>query len=525
MFDTYARSLLVDVPELEGLTGDEVARALSRAYLALLHFRINREEASEDVIQTQAFLRRLANALTFQVILDAERSMQERRAAAFATAEAVALVSDFISLASLSTEVTDSSILAEHFTRVEAALLYLFADYDACAAGVLTLPSPDPGVAARVDVAAAAWCVSRIEDLCRLNVADKAARSMSFGFQSAAALGPAELAQDTIARLYAELGQAVIDFSAWLTGEVNGFDSAVERIDSLLSALSPDGGIVSPGRVGHDYARIYHIATLLRLLLPDLSTRALCHIVPSPPGMNEARYHQYLSVRASGIDGGAGRPLLWPSAAAYVHACLLGTVRHAVVSMPTGSGKSFVGELAVSQALSSGWVLYLAPTNALAEQIRGDLRLGLATLGTEILPFIGDQEYSTFSTDTVTQMQINSVAVMTPEKCALALRLSPDAFASCALVVFDECHLIGDAGSSRGPTAELVMSQLMLRAPQCRYLLMSAIIQNPNDLAGWLESATGQNASPVTILWRPTRTLRSVLGVEKGAIPFCSSGS
>ncbi len=110
--------------------------------------------------------------------------------------------------------------------------------------------------------------------------------------------------------------------------------------------------------------------------------------------------------------------------------------------MPTGSGKSFVGELAVSQSLHSGWVLYLAPTNALAEQIRGDLRLGLETLGTDILAFIGDQEYSTFSTDTVTQMQVNSVAVMTPEKCALALRLSPDAFASCSLVVFDECHLI-----------------------------------------------------------------------------------
>ncbi|MCL6479337.1 MAG: hypothetical protein K6T65_13170 [Peptococcaceae bacterium] len=39
----------------------------------------------------------------------------------------------------------------------------------------------------------------------------------------------------------------------------------------------------------------------------------------------------------------------------------------AVVSMPTGSGKSFVAELAVSQAVGMGWCLYLAPTNALAE--------------------------------------------------------------------------------------------------------------------------------------------------------------
>jgi replicative superfamily II helicase len=176
-------------------------------------------------------------------------------------------------------------------------------------------------------------------------------------------------------------------------------------------------------------------------------------------------------------------------------------------------------------SLHSGWVLYLAPTNALAEQIRGDLRLGLEALGTEILAFIGDQEYSTFSTDSVTQMHVNSVAVMTPEKCALALRLSPDALASCSLVVFDECHLIGDSGSTKGPTVELVLSHVMLRAPQCRFLLMSAIIQNPDDLAGWLETATGQTARPVSILWQPTRTLRSILGVEDVSFQAAASAA
>ena len=83
--------------------------------------------------------------------------------------------------------------------------------------------------------------------------------------------------------------------------------------------------------------------------------------------------------------------------------------------MPTGSGKSFVAELAVSQALRDGWVLYLAPTNALTEQIRTDLSNGLSSLNTEIVPFIGDHEYSIFSTDRVAEMNVNSVAVMTPE--------------------------------------------------------------------------------------------------------------
>jgi hypothetical protein len=525
MFDAYARSLLVDVPELEGLTGDVAARALSRAYLALLHFRTNREEASQDVTKTQAFLRRLANALMFQVILVPEKPLKERRAAAFAAAEAIALVSDFLALANVQAENKSELFHAERFARVEAALLYLFSQYDACAAGVLTLSAPLIQSTEQIDEAASNWCASRIEDLCRLKIADKTVQTFPYNFSAAASLRPRDLAQDTIGRMYAELGYAVVDFSNWLSGGFTGLDSSIARIDALLSALSPTRDAVSPGQVGHDYARIYHLGTLLKLLFPELSERALCHVVPSPTDMDEVAYRQYLSIRAKGTEKISGRPFLWPSAAEYVRECILGNARHAVVSMPTGSGKSFVGELAVSQSLHSGWVLYLAPTNALAEQIRGDLRLGLETLGTEILAFIGDQEYSTFSTDSVTQMQVNSVAVMTPEKCALALRLSPDAFASCSLVVFDECHLIGDSGSTRGPTAELVLSHLMLRAPQCRFLLMSAIIQNPDDLAGWLETATGQIARPVSILWRPTRTLRSILGVESASFQAAASSA
>ena len=206
--------------------------------------------------------------------------------------------------------------------------------------------------------------------------------------------------------------------------------------------------------------------------------------------------------------------MLWPSVLEYVRKSIIGGAQHVVVSMPTGSGKSFIAEIAVSQAVSQGWALYLAPTNALTEQVRGDLRAGLRALETDVRAFIGDHEYSVFSSDRVDDMPTNSVAVMTPEKCALALRLSPGAFANCRLVVFDECHLIGETGSSRGPVAELVLTQLMLRAPRSRFLLMSAILQNPEQLAEWVGTATGAKGTALTIKWRPTRTLRTVLGVE-----------
>ena len=303
-----------------------------------------------------------------------------------------------------------------------------------------------------------------------------------------------------------------------LGGDQNGLALATKRLDSLISALSINDMQTDAFLLGYEFSRIFHLASIMRLCLPAIGKRALLHVVPVPPNVDPDFYSGYLKARAFGDADTIGRPVLWPCAFEYVHQCLLGGVKHSVAAMPTGSGKSFIGEIAVSQAIHDGWALYLAPTNALTEQIRADLRKGLKELGTEIFAFIGDQEYSIFSTDRVDDMPANSVAVMTPEKCALALRLSPMAFNNCRIVVFDECHLIGETGSSRGPVAELVLTQLMLRAPDCRFLLMSAIVQNPDELAEWLAEATDSSSVPVTIRWRPTRTLRSVLGLDNKSI-------
>lgn len=520
MFDSHARSLINDLPEFEGLTGDEIARALSRTYLSIIRYRVNQSEAdAEQLTAVQPFLRRVANVLTFHVLLDVERPIEDRRAAAFVAAEAIALLADYVALLAVAVADEDSTPdqSGERQTRIEASLLYLFSGYDACAAGVLQSSSPEAALNAALVDQARAWCFDRLERLCRLQLVPVIDSQYDFDLSSASELDAVELEEDTIARLFVELGTTASEFAAWLGGDENGLGAATNRITRVIESLTPlerDGMISGGPPVGHSYANVFHLSVLLKLCMPSLGERSLLQAVPSPPNDDPDRYRQYLQTRATGSETTQGRPVLWPSAFEYVKECIQGDKRHAVVSMPTGSGKSFIGELAVSQAVSDGWALYLAPTNALTEQIRGDLRTGLRDMETEVLAFVGDQEYSIFENDSVSMMDANSVAVMTPEKCALALRLSPEAFQNCHLVVFDECHLMGDTGSSRGPVAELVLSQLMLRAPDCRFLLMSAIIQNPDDLAGWLGEATGGTAGAVSIRWRPTRTLRAILGVD-----------
>jgi hypothetical protein len=173
--------------------------------------------------------------------------------------------------------------------------------------------------------------------------------------------------------------------------------------------------------------------------------------------------------------------------------------------MPTGSGKSFLAELAIAHALSKGWVLYLTPTNALAQQVRRDLQRSLQPFSTvHITAFVGGAEYTPLVDGDIEDARF--VGVMTPEKCALALRLYPAVFEKCALCVFDECHLLNDP--TRGVVADVLMAQLFSAAPAMRCLLMSAMVSNADELAAWLASVRKAETSSANIKWRPSRAAR-----------------
>ena len=512
MFDKYSQELISQIPELSGLDRSELFRVLSAGYLAIVQFRLGR--SPERTLESMKELSAVANRLVLQVVLHTKFQKHERQAAAFVSAEAISLVSKFLDL-----EIDESTFDSETydfspFLRIEAALLYLFSEFDVCAAGVFqdqrSVENTYEGSILDVSLT---WAFSHLKALCCLDLGGANNEDFGYRFFGCNDLSPSELEEDTTARVFVELGEQARQYSSWLRGDLVDLKPIIDRLDKIISTLGSeqtDGGL----SIGWgSYSRASYLAKLMRLTFPTLGERSLIRRVPSPPNGDADAYSSYLEGRAKGSKNERGRPVLWPSANSYVESCFVKGVTHAVVAMPTGSGKSFVGELAVSQAVQDGWALYLAPTNALTEQIRRDLRSGLNELGTEVLSFVGNQEYSILESDRVSEMETNSVAVMTPEKCALALRLSPEVFQNCRLVIFDECHLIGGDGS-RGQLAELVVTQLILRAPLARFLLMSAIIQNPDNLAGWLSETTGKSSETISIKWRPTRTLRSIAGIR-----------
>ena len=62
------------------------------------------------------------------------------------------------------------------------------------------------------------------------------------------------------------------------------------------------------------------------------------------------------------------------------------------------------------------------------------------------------------------------------------------------------------------------MGRMLLVLLLLCFLLVSAIVQNPDRLAEWLHEATGGESLPVPLDWRPTRSLRCAVGVDIEAV-------
>ncbi len=147
-----------------------------------------------------------------------------------------------------------------------------------------------------------------------------------------------------------------------------------------------------------------------------------------------------------------------------------------------------------------------------------DSRSAFTTLGeVQILSFIGGQEYTSLSSELLDAPTNMSVAVMTPEKCAMAFRINPHVFENCNLCIVDEFHILND--ENRGITLDLCLAQILTQNPETRLLLMSAMVSNGDEVASWLQGLRdGRNVPLIQIPWRPCRTLRSLLFVDREAV-------
>ena len=144
------------------------------------------------------------------------------------------------------------------------------------------------------------------------------------------------------------------------------------------------------------------------------------------------------------------------------------------MSLPTSSGKTFIAEFRILQALNqfdqeNGWVAYLAPTRALVNQLATRLRRDFSPLGTVVEKVSPALEVDGLEAGMLTEAdsaQQFRILVTTPEKLDLMLRggWEEKIGRPLTLVVVDEAH--GLASADRGIKLELLLATINR---ECRY--------------------------------------------------------
>jgi superfamily II DNA/RNA helicase len=179
---------------------------------------------------------------------------------------------------------------------------------------------------------------------------------------------------------------------------------------------------------------------------------------------------------------------------------------------PTGTGKTFLAKLLILKSLQDkpdSKVIYIVPTRALVHEVSTSFSAafektdyGVTAVSPQLIA-LEDEEHK--------KLEDSAVAVMTPEKADLLLRLGVEFINNVSLVIVDEAHHI-EAGT-RGVLLELYLWRLkQILKDRARVVFLSAVAPNILQLAEWM----GNHPGGITYTQRSTRMRVGVYRI-KGA--------
>ena len=188
-----------------------------------------------------------------------------------------------------------------------------------------------------------------------------------------------------------------------------------------------------------------------------------------------------------------GYEKLYPPQADSIESGLLDG-KSILVSASTASGKTLIAMLAMISYLSknTGKVIYLSPLRALAaEKFSEFKKLEKVVVGNKVKVSISTGDYENIEKN----LEKSNVLILTNEKMDSIIRHGAEWIEEIGLVITDEVHLIGD--ENRGPTLEMILTQLKLLETKPQIIGLSATITNSNEIADWLDCKLVKND------WRP----------------------
>lgn len=162
-----------------------------------------------------------------------------------------------------------------------------------------------------------------------------------------------------------------------------------------------------------------------------------------------------------------------------------------IISIPTASGKTVLGVLAMLKVLlKGGKVVYAVPLISLQNEKFKEFKV-----------------FEKYGYKVGKHPSSSDISVMVFESFDALTRFSLNTLHEIDLVIIDEFHMIGDY--SRGPTIECAITRIKEQNKGIRIIALSATLQNMDEMAHWLE------AEVVTHDYRPVPLHKEVLCAEE----------
>lgn len=270
-------------------------------------------------------------------------------------------------------------------------------------------------------------------------------------------------------------------------------------LESLNSYLI-DASLVSESELRDQLLTILHLPhEPFNYLLIGQAHAVISSLAHHSASQVLAPYVNLLSIKLLESLNLAGIRVLLPTQVKAIEEGLLNSRENALVSLPTSTGKTLLGELSIFSSLSGDRPIgiFVVPYVALATQTYKAL-MAHVPANIRVIALSGGLAQKTIFEDS----EDATIVVATPERFDQFLRSSGSLIRDrLRCVVIDEAHNVANSG--RGVRIEGMISRLRLlqaSGHSFRIVCLSAVIGNLDQVASWLGPATVIHRSR----WRPT---------------------
>ena len=506
MYDKHSLELINTAPQFGNINFEELPKEFTSIYTEIIALRLRLHEDQdinlEDLNSNLKKLSKISHTYESYVILKYEE--QDITAAAYIAASAHSLLYQIKSLIDKEFINSENILTPQGLNSLlSASMLYFISGYTADAIEIIKkLPDLNNNTnTSKLVIALKQLLEGKIDDI-NTNLPNY--ELSNYSVESISDL------------LWVKIHEAVNKLLSACSYQSNDIDNEFNEASAILDLvleLSIFNNNINTEVFNVNSQNIFigqnYLANFLKIIVNIIPTISLINI--EAPDKIELENWRFSISRFT-----SNRPYLWPNHIEAINTGYLNKGNSSVISFPTGGGKSTLAELKILvSVMLDEPVVFIAPTLALVDQVSNTLK--------NIFPEVSMKtNYEMFGTESFEEATLPAISVMTPESCLVKMNFNPELFANLGLFIFDECHLLNpkstDSMDRRSIDAMLCLLKVIELSPNTDLLLISAMLNNSEEIAAWLNSIINKNVIPLTLTWKPTQQAKGCVVYNSGDI-------